>query len=364
MRYIGIDLHTDSFVVAVIFEDEKLYTDKIRFSNKKKFTSFLQGLKKTDYVAIEASTNTFWFHDQVVNRVKEVFIINPSRFSIISRSNKKTDKIDAKKIVKKLRYKVMCNADEDEFPTVYVPEKRIRELRSLFTTYELISEQKTSIKNRIQSVFVQNGYKIDSTEVFRKADRERLLNLVLPQSAKIQLTLLYNNLDYLESQKKEMKEQILILGRDYMEYIDKLVSIKGVSVFTAIAILTDIANIERFENAKKMCSYLRTAPKVDNSNKSERIGCINKQSRKLALKMLLQGLAHVYKSSPYLYDFYKRKKKGKKVGKVRIAIARKVFTSIYHMLKNNTYFYWMDNKNHKTKMEDYKKFLLKKEKCA
>ena len=82
------------------------------------------------------------------------------------------------------------------------------------------------------------------------------------------------------------------------------------------------------------------------------------------MKMLLQGLTHTYKSSEYLYDFYKQKKKGKKAGKVRIAIARKVFVSIYHMLKNKTYFYWIDKDNHKKKMEDYEKFLNKKKKCA
>ena len=61
MKFIGIDLHTDSFVVAVIFEDQTLCTDKILFRDKKRFASFIESLKKTDYVAMEASTNTFWF---------------------------------------------------------------------------------------------------------------------------------------------------------------------------------------------------------------------------------------------------------------------------------------------------------------
>jgi transposase len=364
MKYIGIDLHKDNFTLAVIFEDGKIATDKIYFADKKKFKSFLNGLKKTDYVAVEASTNTFWFYDQIVERVKKVYVINPSRFAEISNSKKKTDKKDALKLAKKLRYKVMCDADEDEFPTVYVPAKTIQELRSLFTTYELLSEQSTAVKNRLQSIFVQNGYNIESKIVFRKKDRQRLLNLEMPKTAKVQLTMMYNTIANLTMQRKELKEEILLIGSVYKEQLNYLASIKGVSVFTAIAILTDIADIERFENPKKLCSYLRSAPKVDKSNKTEKIGRVNKQSRKLAMKMLLQGLTHTYKSSEYLYDFYKRKKKGKKAGKVRIAIARKVFVSIYHMLKNKTYFYWIDKDNHKKKMEDYEKFLNKKKKCA
>ena len=72
--------------------------------------------------------------------------------------------------------------------------------------------------------------------------------------------------------------------------------------------MTDIADVNRFKTPKKMCSYLRTASKIDSSNKTEHIGCVNKQSRKLALKMLLQGITHAYKSSSYLHGFYKRKK--------------------------------------------------------
>ena len=80
--------------------------------------------------------------------------------------------------------------------------------------------------------------------------------------------------------------------------------------------------------------------------------------------MLLQGLHHIYKSSPYLLEFYERKKKGKKAGKVRIAIARKVFTAIYHMLRNGTDFYWIDRAGQKKKLKEYEDYLKKLGKIA
>jgi len=80
--------------------------------------------------------------------------------------------------------------------------------------------------------------------------------------------------------------------------------------------------------------------------------------------MLLQGLQHVCDSSPYLSKYYEKKKKGTKAGKVRIAVARKVFTAIYHMLKNNKDFYWADRTGQERKMREYNKFLNKLEKVA
>lgn len=364
MRFIGIDLHHDSFVAAFLHENGQINTRKYFLTNGKGLIEFLGCLHKEDYMAVEASTNTFWFYGQVVSKVKECFIINTSRFSIISRSNKKTDKIDARKIAMKLRYKVISNCTEDEFPTVYVPEMKVQELRTLFTTYELISEQNVTIQNRIYSLFVQQGYCLERKTIFNNKTREAVFNLTLPETTKIQLHYLFKEYDFLLQQKKDLKNVILKEGKYFDKEIDKLISIRGISVFTAIAIMTDIADIKRFSSSKKLCAYLRTAPKIDSSNTSEKIGCVNKQSRKLALKMVLQGLHHVYKSSPYLLRFYINKCKGKKAGKVRIAIARKLFQGIYHMLKNDTYFYWADFNIYKRKKEEYGKILKKFPKSA
>jgi hypothetical protein len=107
-------------------------------------------------------------------------------------------------------------------------------------------------------------------------------------------------------------------------------------------------------------SYLRSAPKIDSSNKSEKLGSINKMSRKLSISMLLQGMIHIYNSSDYLIDFYNRKR-GRRAGKVRVAIARKIFTYIYQMLKKDKYYRWIDPKNHGKKMKEYRSFLERRE---
>jgi len=67
---------------------------------------------------------------------------------------------------------------------------------------------------------------------------------------------------------------------------------KGISVFTAIALVTDIATIERFPNSKHFASYLRSAPVIDNSNDTTRITKKNKFGRKLSVTLLSQSLNH------------------------------------------------------------------------
>lgn len=367
MRFIGIDIHYDNIVVAYLNETGKsVVIDKIYLSDEIRFNRFLAQLSLDDYLALEASTNSFWFYDQVIDRVQNCLIINPGKFLCIANAKKKNDKIDAKKIARKLRYHILCDDDPEEFPTVYVPDQVIREIRSLFTSSELLKKQKTALKNRIFSLFVETMGRDFSKELDLHAacNREAILNIDMPISRKIQIEVLYMQIDSLTLAIDKIKMAILKAGSKFMSEIEILTSVPGISAFTAIAILADIADINRFDSPKKLASYLRTAPTIDSSNNTQKIGRVNKQSRRLALKMLLQGLTHIYKSSDYLYNFYIRKKKGKKAGKVRIAISRKVFTAIYHMLKNNIYFYWTKKDLHDKKMKQYIKKLAKMKESA
>lgn len=236
-------------------------------------------------------------------------VINPSKFLQIYKSNKKTDKIDAKKTLKRLRYRILCDGNEANLPTVYVPTHEVRELRSLFNSYKMLIKQKTMVKNRIHSLLIHQGgvcthrgvythqgvdihppgYYLGNSDIFNKDVREAVFNLELPETIAFQLEVFYKQVDFLEDQVNEVKERILGEGKPFENEIDKLVSIKGVSVFIAIAVMSDIADINRSVGSKKLCSYLKVGvythrvPKVDASNKSEKIGCVNKCSRKLSI---------------------------------------------------------------------------------
>ncbi|MBA7623659.1 hypothetical protein ES703_31057 [subsurface metagenome] len=148
-------MHYDSFIAKIIDEHNQITTRKISL-HVNKFRDFLKELSRDDYIAVEARANSFWFYDRVIALVKECFIINPSKFSQIYKSDKKTDKIYAKKIAKRLRYRILYDGDEDDLPTVYVPTHEVRELRSLFNSYKMLIKQKTMVKNRIHSPLIHH----------------------------------------------------------------------------------------------------------------------------------------------------------------------------------------------------------------
>lgn len=353
--FYGIDLHTDNFKVAALGNNSESIQVKTVSLKTGAFTSFLNELTEEDYIVVEASTNTFWFVDQVKHRVKEVFVVDPYKFSIIANARKKTDKIDAIKLAKKLKYYVCFDRSEDEFPTIYIPCKEVVQLRSMFVTYEMLKKQACMTKNRIRSLLRQNGiFDFSGKNLSHIKVQEEMNDLQVDAGLRIQLGILIATLNELEQQKKSIKDEILKAGGIFTKEIEILTSIRGISPFLAIAIMTDIADINRFPNAKKLCSYLRTAPRIDASGNSAHVGKVNKQSRSLTVSLMTESVKHFVDSSDRLYSFYFTKRKGKSAGKVRVAVMRKIVVIIYNMLKNDTLYHYTDAKNHAAKLKQYK----------
>ncbi|MEW5816512.1 MAG: transposase [Spirochaetota bacterium] len=132
---------------------------------------------------------------------------------------------------------------------------------------------------------------------------------------------------------------------------------KGISVFTAVALIADIATIERFENARHLTSYLRRVPGVDSSNETTNNLKTNKFGRKLSVSLLSQALNHFRDSKPQLHRWYEKKVADKPKGTLRLALCRKVFTAIYQRLAKKEDHYFRDIENQTKKLKEYNKLL-------
>jgi transposase len=297
MAYIGVDLHSDKFTADFRDKSNK-DTLKSYYIEENEINTFKKGLNKHDYIFIEASTPTFAFIDLLKDTVKNTIVIDPFKFRTIADSRKKTDKIDARQLARMGKYHI--EGDKKFLPEVYVVEKRIRKLRSLFTTYRLLNKEITMIKNRIHSLFKQNLKPYSKKHIFNEI-MTGLKPIDLDEEYKVQVEILFDVLSKLEEKKAEIKKKILLTGEPFIKDIDILVSISGISVFVALGLISDYATIERFKNAKKFSKYLRSTPKSEESNKKVRTGKTQKNGRKLSVELMLQSMNHFRRESPYLF---------------------------------------------------------------
>jgi len=87
MREIGVDLHKSNFYCCY-YENGATQFHSYKMSE---FESFSRSLQKTDRIAVESTGNSRWFVTQVEDMVREVIVVNPKQFKVISESSKKTD---------------------------------------------------------------------------------------------------------------------------------------------------------------------------------------------------------------------------------------------------------------------------------
>ena len=355
-RFIGIDLHTNRFNTCT---SDRVSQERIEGQfglAPEELADFTNSLDKNDYLMLESCANAFAFADYFKPFVKEVIVADSHKLKIISQTNKKTDKVDARKISQLL--KIQVTSGEKFINPVYIPEKEIQQLRSLFTTYEQFRKSIRSVKNHIHSLFKQNMI-ILPKGTMGKHLINYIKSLDLELILKFQVNIQIEELESLERKKDLIKDQIKLPGSKYYQQVDILTSIKGISVLTALALIADIGDINRFPNAKHLCSYLRSAPSVESSNMVTKIKKTNKFSRKLSISFLTQEINHFKASNTKLNNWYEAKSKNTKKGKVRMATCRKMIVHIFHMLRNEEYHYFRDELNHNKKILEYNNFLQK-----
>lgn len=357
-KFIGIDLHSNNFSVCALLPEGKREKEMFKLNRAEVLCFIDKYLDEKTYVMVEASTNTFKFVETIREHAKEVLVANTHKLKLISLVKKKTDKIDAEKLAVFL--KMQITSGEELIKPVYVPEETIQDLRSLFTTYKLVLKQKGQVKNRIHSLLKQNLKPFTKEYIFGKKNREKILNLKMSDNLRFQISLLFNKLEDIEEEWKQIKDQLWKIGAEYYDQIDILTSMKGMSIITALAIIADIATVERFPNSKHFTSYLRSAPGVDSSNDETRTLKTNKFSRKLSISFLSQSLNHFRDADKRKQKWYVKLNYNKpKKGIARMALCRKTFSEIYQMLKTKKYHYYRDPQKHIKKMEEYDKFLVK-----
>ena len=369
MNFIGIDLHTNKFTCC--YRDEHSSVENPQKGKEIKtfdldaigLALFAETLTEDTYVLVEATITTFSFVRLIRGMVKEVIIANTYELKQISLARCNTDKIDADKLCRILKAQIMSG--EMLVSPVVLASEEIQDLRSLFTTYRLYKKQNVQLKNRIHSLLKEQLHGFTQEKIFGKKGREYIRSISPGTAMHFQVNQLMNRLERDEADVEELEKQVLLQASPFINEIEILTSMKGISVFIAIAVIADIIDVRRFRNSKAFTSYLRSAPRVSNSNTTVNISGTNKKGRKLAATLIVQSLNHVLDCSPKLLRWYDKKCENKKPGLVRTGLRRRVFAEIFQMLKKGEYHYGRNKQKHEAKMSQYinllqkSKFILK-----
>ena len=325
MLYAGMDVHKRFCQIIVCTKEGEVVKKGRIKTDEKEIREFFYGLKNVK-VAIEASANYSYIVDALAKEGYEVLVAHPLKTRAIAEAKIKSDKIDAKILADLARGNLI--------PTSWIPPKEIRELRDLVRQRIFLVKQRTKIKNKIHAELIKRGIECRGN-IFTKAGKEWLHSLKIP-AIETYLSIMEKLEEEIKKMDKRLKEE-----EKKFEEVKLLKSIPGVSTFSALVILAEIGDVNRFPDEKKIFSYAGLVPSVHKSGDRVYYGHITKQGSKYLRWILVEcARIHVRKCNSKITEFYRKlKRKGKHENVAIIGAARKLLQTIYYMLKKGESFH-------------------------
>lgn len=291
-------------------------------------------------------------------------------------SQTKSDKKDALTIAKLVK--------DGRYFELYLPHDVYAQLRGLSTTRTGLNKRKNALKNAITAVM--DEYFPEYGEVFKcplsgKASRHILKNCPFPkfilalgeegvteeikkavkktvgrkkaaqlveaakdsigvdygeEAARLKLRLMLEELELLEKQKEELEGRMADTLHQ-TDYVDFLLSIKGIGVVTLSACLGELGDPMRFDNPRQMSRMAGYNLVEDSSGKNKSGTKISKRGRK-NLRSVLYQMALVMVATndemKRLYRYLKTREKAPlRKMQALIVISKKILTLIHTLAK-------------------------------
>jgi transposase len=342
-RFVGLDVHKRQITACFVDAEGKKLTTRSFVLTRAKLTYFAEHvLRPTDQVALEATTNCWAVAGVLEPHVAQVVVSNPLVTKAIAQSKVKTDKVDAHVLAQLLR----C----DFLPQVWHPDEATQRMRELTGRRATLVQQRTALRNRIHSVLAVRLIETPES-LFGREGQAWLADLLPTLDAQGQL-LIASDLRLIEAVQQEIEtlEQLLAERGWQDERVRLLMTLPGVNVTVAEAVLAALGDIDRFRTPEQAAAYLGLVPSTRQSADKCYHGPITKRGNNQARWMLIQAAQQMGKNPGPLGHFFRRLKQRKNHNVAVVATARKLVMIAWHMLKKNEPYRYAISRSTETKL--------------
>jgi transposase len=314
MYYVGIDLHKRDLVAAV--EDERGPVGKPRRFACRDEAAIVAHLAahRPFRAVIEASASYRWLHERL-SPLGEVVLAHPLRLRASIARPAKTDKLDAALLARLLRM--------DQIPESYVPPKAYQELRELTRARARLSRAATEAKNQLHHLLTARNIEAPYRKPFGVRGRRWMRALDLGVVGNLQRDELLGRLEHYAAEQAHLDEALAEMAKGFPQ-IEALSDIRGVGQYTALLVVAEIGEPERFTQPGQVSSYAGLAARVYQSGEHDYHGHITRQGSPWLRWVLVQAAIKAIGKDRKLANFYERVRKRSSRHIARVAVARKL----------------------------------------
>lgn len=312
-NYVGIDISKLTFDVAICNSDGKY--KYFKFSNNHEgFVMFLELLDESESICVIEASGPYYLKlaTFLSEQAIDVCVINPlviRRFSQMRVSRAKTDKKDAM---------LIAEYGKTEKPDLWQPEaNHVLELKQMQAYLEQLNKNRTGFLVQ-KEAFNQNPIKSETLE--------KSINSIL---------------EIIDQEIKQIEKRMeSIIKTHHQEMFDQLKSIPGMGSKTALLLIVISGGFSKFNNHKKLASYVGISPRIFESGTSvkgkSKICKMGMSKIRALLYMCAWSAKRCNKSCKELFDRLVEKGKSKKLA--LIAVVNKLLKQAFAIATKKEYY--------------------------
>ncbi len=281
----------------------------------------------------EAGPTGFGLYDDLIAEGHPCLVVAPSMVPTAPGQRVKTNRLDSKKLSEALR--------GGQLRSIHVPSPIYRELRHLVQLRDTQVRQLTATKCRIKSLLLYQGMAFPAEDGKWSARVLRELQ-VLPCSAAVRFKLdhLIGTLQFHYHTAATVQKEIRRFCQNDPELrqsIDLLTSIPGIGWIVASHLAARLGDWREINNVRQIGGFLGLVSSEHSTGDHEDRGAITRSGDSRLRNKLIQSAWVAIGKDPELRAFYRRiyQRHPQKVAarKAIVAVARKLTTRIYAVLK-------------------------------
>lgn len=323
MQHIGIDLGGRQSQVCVrsaageILEESKVSNDRL--------PDYFKRYPKAR-VILETCAEAFKVADLALSAGEEVRVVPASVVRSLGVGSRriKTDQRDAQ-VLSEVSTRI-------DLLSVHIPSQPSRELKSRLGMRDQLVKCRTQLVNNLRGYYRGRLQKLRATVVSLP---ERLRERELPNYVERQLSVL----TLLNEQIRAANQELESLAMSD-ELCQRLMSVPGVGVITALRFISTIDRIERFRNCRELQSYLGLTPGENSSSEKKRITGITRAGSASMRWLLIEAAWVLQRTQPehprVAWAQALAERRGKRIATV--ALARKLTGMLYAIWRDGSIF--------------------------
>ncbi len=254
--FIGLDVHLD-FCEIAIYEAGRVRSGGRVPTSPQGLQVLANSLGPDDHVALEATGNALAIARTLEPSVARVVVATRTELRAIAEAKVKTDRRDARTLARLLAAGLLGGC--------WLPDEQTRALRRRLARRAQLVRQRTRCKNEVHAVLMRTlKGRPPMSDAFGRGGRIWLAELELPADERETVDGCLRQIDFLDG-------EITILERGIAEHalhsdaVKRLMAVPGVSLTTATTLIAAVGDVRRFQDPRKLVSYLGLDPKVRQS---------------------------------------------------------------------------------------------------